>query len=486
MKKLCSLILTVILLMALLGTLPAAAAGSLSASVSTKSVTIGGTVTATLQYDSGGDGIASLDAEFTYNADAFEFVSCAGATAGGGAGVVSLSYYPTTVEAATAVTITLTFKAVDAGEGKFAVATREFISEKDYSSLGTPAKRLTVSAINPTKSSNANLASLKPSSGTLTPAFNAGTTQYTISVPYSTGSLNLSATPADRGAKTAISGSNSLQVGANTRVITVTAANGTTKKYTVVINRAAMPTQAPTNATTGTTDTVTTTTAPPAKLEVSVDGVLMNVLDTQPEEGLPAGFEWDFYTLQEQQISAAKNEKSGMVLLYLENTVTGDKAFYIYNEESGEFATFRPFEVKGGSYVLLDMPADLDAPEGAAAGTLEYEGGSVSAFLYHDEALTDFAIVYATNPEGTTGLYVYDRTDGSLQRYHEPAQPEPTPVVPEPEPEEPDNPVITFVTDYRNLLLVGAAILGGLALVIGAIALLVTTIRRNNGGKCKH
>ncbi len=484
MKKACSLLLTICLLIGLLGTLPVAAAGSLAASASATSVTIGNSVTITLKYSGGGAPIASIDAQVSYNADAFKYTSCAGASANGGAGVVKVSYYPTDATAPKTVTITLTFRATGAGDGKFAVSTNEFMDDDTFASLGTPSKSLTVSAINPTKSANANLASLKPSSGTLTPAFSAKTTEYTISVPYGTSSLNLSATPADSGAKTAISGSNALQVGKNTRVITVTAANGTTKKYTVIITRAAMATtQAPTNPVT--TTPVTTTTTPPApQLEVSVDGVLMNVLDTQPEEALPAGFQWDFITLKEQQVSAAKNEKTGMVLLYLESTVDGKKAFYIYDEESGEFATFRPFRVKGGNYVLLDMPAEQDAPTGTAAGTLEYEGGSVSAFMYHDEALTDYAIVYATSLEGNTGLYVYDRTDGSLQRYHEVPQPEPMPV--EPEPEVPANAFVAFVTDYREVLLIGAAVLGGVALLIGAIALLVTVIRRGKRAKCKH
>lgn len=509
MKKLCSLVLTFCVLLALIGILPVAAAGSLNASASDNSVIIDSTVTVTLAYDGGGSGIGSLDAEFTYDADTFQFVSCAGAAGNAGAGLVRISYFADGLTGPTTMAITLTFKAIAAGDSRFAVKTVGMWDDNDVL-LGNPNASLSVAAINPTKSANANLTSLKPSSGTLVPAFSANTTEYTIDVPYSTTSLNLSATTEDRGAKTTLSGSNTLTEGKNTRVITVTAANGTTKKYTVIIIRAPKPTtttvatkpqytiatttttapgvQSTTTTTTSATQTTTTTAPAQELLEVSVDGVLMSVLDTQPETEVPRGFTWDFATLRGVTVSAARNEKTGMVLLYLENSINGDKAFYIYDEENDEFFPFRTLTVKSSDYVLLDVPASLDAPVGTASGTLEFDGNMVSAFLYTHSNLTDYTIVYATSPEGNTGLYVYDSTDGSLQRYHETPQPEPV-IQEEPDEEEQDketNPVVAFIKGHRQMLLLGAAVCGGLALLVVAIAVLATAMRRNNGGKCKH
>ncbi len=484
MKKCCSFLLAVLLLAGLLGALPTAAAGTLTASATASSVSIGNQVTVTLKYNGGNAPIGSIDAQFHYNATAFQYVSCSGATANGGAGVVSISYYPTAANAPTAVTITLIFKALAAGEGKFSVETSEFTNDNDYSSLGTPAATLSVSAINPTKSGNANLASLKPSSGTLTPAFNAKTTSYTITVPYTTTTLNLSATTAHKEAKVAVSGSNSLKVGKNTRVITVTAANGTTKKYTVVITRSANQTTA-----TQSGSTTTTTTTRPAEelLEVAVDGVLMTVSDTQPNVTLPTGFAWGEVSLNGLMVSAAKNETTGMVLLYLTNATETASDFYVYYETAGQFELFRPLAVKGGQYTLLAMPAGQEAPAGTVAGTLTYaEGKTVSAFVYEDAALADYTVVYATSPAGLTGLYVYDRTDGSLQRYHQtPAEEEPVDNDLVDEPQAPTG-ILAFFTTYRTHLLVGGAACGGLALLIGAVVLLVVMLRRPRNSRCKH
>ncbi|SHO43179.1 leucine-rich repeat protein [Anaerocolumna xylanovorans] len=97
---------------------------------------------------------------------------------------------------------------------------------------------VTVNAAVP--SSNANLASLTVSGGTLSPAFDPGTTGYSVSVANSVSSITAGATAADAGATVTGAGAKALSVGANTITITVTAEDGvTTKTYTVTVTRAA-------------------------------------------------------------------------------------------------------------------------------------------------------------------------------------------------------------------------------------------------------
>lgn len=477
-KKLC-LFLAVLLLLTSLGGLTAhAASGSLTASASAANVTVGSTVTITLKYDGGGAKIASLDAQISYNTKAFEFVSCNGVTANGGAGIVRMSYFATDT-APTSVTATLTFKAIAAGAGNFAVSTAEFFNDDDYSSLGTPSKTLSVSAINPTKSANANLASIKPSSGTLTPAFSANVTSYTISVPYTTTSLSLSVTTQDTDAKTAVSGTNTLAVGKNTQVITVTAPNGTTKKYTVVITRSANQT----TTTSGSDTTTTTTTAPQEDpLEVEVNGATVTVSDTQADAALPDGHEWTHITINNITVSAAVNETTNITLVYLidaQETATG---FYIYDEVTETFAAFRPLTVSGGDYVLRELPAGLIPPTGAVKGTYTFGTGEQAVYLFEDTALEDIVLVYATSPTGKTGLFMYDVTDGSMQLYREitvaaDSTPQPT------EPAQ-DSTFSQFMTQHRQVILICAAALGGIALLIAAIVLVILTTRRDK--ECKH
>lgn len=90
-------------------------------------------------------------------------------------------------------------------------------------------------------SSNADLASLAVSSGTLSPAFSASGTAYTLTVPYTTTSLNTTAAVADATAHIAsITGTSGFAVGsANSVVITVVAQDGTVKTYSIAVTRQA-------------------------------------------------------------------------------------------------------------------------------------------------------------------------------------------------------------------------------------------------------
>ena len=477
-KSVCLLLCVLMLLTSLSGMTAHAATGSLAATASGSSITIGNTVTVTLKYDGGGAKIGSIDAQLSYNTKAFEFVSCDGITANGDAGVVRMSYFATDTAPA-AVSATLKFKAIAAGAANFAVTTSEFSNDDDYSSLGTPSKSLSVSAINPTKSANANLASIKPSSGTLTPKFSPNVTNYTISVPYTTTSLSLSVTTEDKGAKTSVSGKNALAVGKNTQVITVTAPNGTTKKYTVVINRSANQTTT-TNGTGTTTTTTTATQEDP--LEVEVDGVMMTVSDTQPDATLLDGFKWTHITINGISVSAAVNETTNITLVYLINTQSESSAFYIYDEGAKTFAPFHPFKVSGGDYILREMPAGLTPPARAAKGVYTFGTTEHTVYRFEDTALEDIVLVYATSPAGKTGLFVYDTTDGSMQLYREISAAADT----APQPTEPvqDNAFVAFVKQHRPIILIGAAALGGVALLSTAIVFIVASTRK--GKNCKH
>lgn len=85
-------------------------------------------------------------------------------------------------------------------------------------------------------SGNANLAGLSCGDYALSPAFSAGTTEYSVTVPYDVSRLPLDYRAADGGASVSVSG-NQLSVGVNTVVLTVTAANGATRRYTISVTR---------------------------------------------------------------------------------------------------------------------------------------------------------------------------------------------------------------------------------------------------------
>ena len=487
-KSVCVLLCMLMLLTSLSGLTAHAATGSLTATASSSSVTVGSTVTITLKYTAGGAKIGTIDANVSYDSKVFEFLSCSGAEPNGNSGKIYLSFVPELNESApTSVNITLQFKALTPGSSNFAISTTEMtdddkITAGDYVNcyLGTPSKKLAVSAINPTKSANANLASIKPSSGTLTPKFSANVTSYTISVPYTTTSLSLSVTTQDKEAKTAISGKNALAVGKNTQVITVTAPNGTTKKYTVVINRSANQT---TTASGSGTTTTTTTTPIEDPLEVEVGGKTFLVSDTQPSAALPDGFKWATVTINNILVSAAVNDNLNVTLVYLISEQADNSAFYVYDPTNGTFSPFNTIPVKGGSYLLWDLPVGLTAPAGAVAGVYTFGNVEFDVYRFEDSTFADVVLVYATSPAGKTGLFSYDVSDGSMQFYR--AVNVPADVTPQPTTAAPQSgALVGFIAQYRQVILLGCAALGGLALVVVAATLAIVMLRRDK--QCKH
>ena len=115
---------------------------------------------------------------------------------------------------------------------------------------GVTTKTLSV-AVTRAASNNADLSALTLSQGTLSPAFSPSTTSYSASVAHSVTSITVTPAMASIGATATVNGTPvasgspsgpiSLNVGANSVPIVVTASDGTTTKtYSVVITRAAM------------------------------------------------------------------------------------------------------------------------------------------------------------------------------------------------------------------------------------------------------
>ena len=100
--------------------------------------------------------------------------------------------------------------------------------------IGTVSYSATVAA--PLSTEN-NLASLTVAGVTLSPAFSAGTTSYTTTVPFSTSKLNVTATAKDSKAKVTVNSPNLVPGGKTNVTVTVKAENGSTKTYTIVVSR---------------------------------------------------------------------------------------------------------------------------------------------------------------------------------------------------------------------------------------------------------
>lgn len=87
------------------------------------------------------------------------------------------------------------------------------------------------------KSDNKNLKSLTVTPEGLSPKFSASVTEYAMSVEDTTKKVDIEAIPEDEKAKVSISGNTDLEVGENTVEIKVTAEDGTTKTYKIIVTK---------------------------------------------------------------------------------------------------------------------------------------------------------------------------------------------------------------------------------------------------------
>ncbi|WP_172844387.1 cadherin-like beta sandwich domain-containing protein [Tumebacillus algifaecis] len=116
---------------------------------------------------------------------------------------------------------------------------------------GSTDKTYTVNITRAAPSTDASLSNLGISTGTLTPGFSSGEYKYTLSVPYTINSIDVTPTVNDHtanvkvGSKTVISGNAeliALNVGTNTITVLVTAQDShTTLTYTIIVTRATAP-----------------------------------------------------------------------------------------------------------------------------------------------------------------------------------------------------------------------------------------------------
>ena len=89
------------------------------------------------------------------------------------------------------------------------------------------------------------LSSLSCGNATLSPSFSSKTTYYTCTVPFAVSKLDLNYKKSDSNASVSVSGNDELAVGANTVAITVTAANGEKRTYTIEVTREQDPNYVP-------------------------------------------------------------------------------------------------------------------------------------------------------------------------------------------------------------------------------------------------
>ncbi|MBQ9961646.1 MAG: cadherin-like beta sandwich domain-containing protein [Firmicutes bacterium] len=324
-------ILTLLIVIAMMViSVSTAFAASAAVSVSGGTVNKGNTITVTVKYS--GATYGSVAADINYDKSYLQFQSCS-TTSGGGNGKITVSMVGANESS---LSCTVKFKALKAGSTSVRVDTVEaYNMDGEELSAASKSSSITIKDPSTAASSNANLASLKVSAGTLSPAFSANTTSYKVNVANSVTSCTLSVKTADSKATYKISGSSSLAVGNNVRKVTVTAENGATKTYTITIVRAAKSSSDGGNNSQGGGDKEEN--KRPDQFEVKVGDKTYLICENYDSKDIPQGFTMTVADFGEYEIPVFKDAELKYTVALLEDKATGDDNWFFYNEESDAF-----------------------------------------------------------------------------------------------------------------------------------------------------
>lgn len=131
------------------------------------------------------------------------------------------------------------FRALERGTSELSLDSRPIVYTYGMSNaMSVSSSVLTVSVEAAADASdNANLSALKVNPGKLSPAFATTIREYEVTIPYESERIVVSALTEDEKAVVGVNGSTGLAVGRNTVVVTVTAENGTEKRYYLYVTR---------------------------------------------------------------------------------------------------------------------------------------------------------------------------------------------------------------------------------------------------------
>lgn len=402
-KKLLAFICILIVSTAMIPAYYAKADETARISIGSASGTVGDTVTVTLTV-SASNSIDAAAIPVSYDNSVIKPVGS------GNSGIVSFALLDAAAYGATE-SISMKFEIIAAGTTTLSVAGDAKVSVNgeraaiQSSSSGTVTGKAPVSY-----SSDNTLSSLQISPGTLSPAFSPEITTYNSSVDSDVEELVVSAVANDSNAKVSVSG-RKMDPGRNTTTITVTAEDGSVKKYIIYTTRAAGSNEQETQTEAETQTEVQTEQTD--NIQVTIDKVQYTVIQDYSEHELPEGYEETEIDYNGGKIIAGKGLKTGLILMYLESD-NGEGGFYVYDETAKTFSPYNTVDEPQVTFVVLPIPDSVNKPDGYTLTRFTMNGKEVDVLIDADR---QYCLFYGVSSSGEKGWFSYRISDATIQAY---------------------------------------------------------------------
>ena len=254
------------------------------------------------------------------------------------------------------------------------------------------------------KSTNNYLSSLTIEGYTLDKEFKKEETEYSIMVENDVNKIKINAQLDDSSAKVTGIGEVEVKEGINKLEIKVTAENGSTRTYTL---------------------NVTVKELNP--IEVTINKKKYTIIRKEGELEPPENYEKSSIKIGEEEVLCYINKNTKNIIIGLTDE-KGVSKFYSYNKETKEYTLYNGYNIGGMNINILEMPEEL-IPKGYIKVSFNYNNNKLDGYQYIKKNQTyaaddkikgsDFYLIYGINENtGEKALYVYDKLEGTIQRFN--------------------------------------------------------------------
>ena len=374
-------------------------AASTSISLSTSSITVGSKLSVTVSLNAGEE-IVGATMFLSYNPEIIEWINTGGDFEGG-AGLIKIFLDPES--GATKDSKVLNFNTIKPGTSDITLKDCIYVGN-DFTEHPVDGRTVNVTVKDATKSGDANLKSLRLAHGTLSPQFSKDVTSYTATIPYSVTECKVYTRTSDLSAQVAVEGSATMKVGENTRTVVVTAANGTQKRYKIVITRLPegegdQPTEEPQENSN----------------KVVISGTDYEILSDLGGIAVPKGFLIAESEYNGTKVATLEDENGKYLIYYLKNTKDNKNEPFVLDEDTKSFKKL-PYITSGNDfYILEDVDDTKGIPVGTQISSVNINGNFVSGFIPENDNMVGFYYV-TCYIDGVSGFYRYDSEMNTIQR----------------------------------------------------------------------
>lgn len=254
------------------------------------------------------------------------------------------------------------------------------------------------------KSTNNYLSSLTIEGYTLDKEFKKEETEYSIMVENDVNKIKINAQLDDSSAKVTGIGEVEVKEGINKLEIKVTAENGSTRIYTLNVTVKELN-----------------------SIEVTINKKKYTIIRKEGELEPPENYEKSSIKIGEEEVLCYINKNTKNIIIGLTDE-KGVSKFYSYNEETKEYTLYNGYNIGGMNINILEMPEEL-IPKGYIKVSFNYNNNKLDGYQYIKKNQTyaaddkikgsDFYLIYGINEKtGEKTLYVYDKLEGTIQRFN--------------------------------------------------------------------